>query len=92
MVGPVAPLHGRALDRLSMDFAHVSTGYGRHVTIVPRNRDRVPPRFGNDAAVSGVASPINPVTLLEAFGFVDGHVSLPPRFGRECIMTRKRLV
>jgi hypothetical protein len=48
------------------------------VTIVPGNRDRVLTRFGNHAAVSGVASPINAVTLLEAFGFFDGHVSLPP--------------
>ena len=33
MVGPIARLHGRTLDRLSLDFAHVPTGYGRHVTM-----------------------------------------------------------
>jgi hypothetical protein len=41
--------------------------YGSHLTIVPGDRNRIPTRFSDSAAISGIASPINTVTLLEAF-------------------------
>jgi hypothetical protein len=41
--------------------------------IVPGNRGRIPTRFGDKAAVSGITSPINPGALCAAFRFVDCH-------------------
>jgi hypothetical protein len=46
---------------------------GGHLTIVPGDRDCIPIRFGDDAAVSGITSPINAAALLEAFRFGGVH-------------------
>ena len=43
------------------------------MTIVPGNRDRIPTRLSDCAAISGIASPINTITFLEAFRFYDCH-------------------
>jgi hypothetical protein len=50
--------------------------YCSYLTIVPGDRDCIPTRFGDTAAVSGIASPTNSVTLLEAFGFGGSHQPL----------------
>ena len=57
-----------------MNVAHIAMMYGRHVTVVPSNCDRVPTRFGDMAAVAGIASPINAAALLEGLGFGGIHV------------------
>jgi hypothetical protein len=59
-----------------MNVAHIAMMYGRHVTVVPSNCDRVPTRFGDMAAVAGIASPINAAALLEGLGFGGIHVHL----------------
>src|SRR6266699_3829705 len=71
------PLHSSPLCRHSLDFAHVAMVYGGHLTIVPCNRDRVPTRFGDTAAVIGIASPINAAALLETLRFRDRHGAPP---------------
>ena len=43
------------------------------MTNAPGDRDRIPTRFGDDAAVSGIAMPINAGTLLENIGVGDRH-------------------
>jgi hypothetical protein len=57
----------------SLDLAHVPMVYGGHLTIVPGDRDCIPTHSGDNAAVSGITSPINAVALLEAFGFSGVH-------------------
>jgi hypothetical protein len=47
--------------------------YGSHLTIVPGDRDRIPTRLSDSAAISRIASPINTVTFREAFRFGDCH-------------------
>ena len=49
--------------------------YCGHLTIIPGNRNCIPTQFGDAAAVSGIASPINAVTSLEAFRFGGGAVA-----------------
>jgi hypothetical protein len=61
------------LLRRSLNFSHVSMVHAGSLPIVPGNRDRVPTRFGDKAAVSGITSPINPGALCAAFRFVDCH-------------------
>src|SRR3984893_13120192 len=70
-------LHSSPLCRHSLDFAHVAMVYGGHLTIVPCNRDCVPTRFGDTAAVIGIASPINAAALLETLRFRDRHAAPP---------------
>ena len=67
------PLHSMRLCRLSLNFAHVPVVYACYLPIVPGDRDRIPTCFGDNAAVSGIASPINAGALLEALRFVDCH-------------------
>src|SRR6476620_7184676 len=47
--------------------------YDGHLTIVPGDRDRIPTRSCDSAAISGIASPINTAALLEAFRFGGRH-------------------
>jgi hypothetical protein len=47
--------------------------YGGDVTIIPGDHDCIPAYFGDTAAVSGIALPINAATPLEAFRFGAGH-------------------
>src|ERR1700733_8351965 len=67
------PLHGAGLCRRLLNLAHVAVVPARHLPIVPGDRDRIPACFGNNAAVSGIASPIDAGALLEKLGFVDCH-------------------
>jgi hypothetical protein len=61
------------LRRCSMNFAHVPVVYARHLPIVPGDRDRIPTRFGDNAAISGITSPIHSGALLETLGFGGCH-------------------
>ncbi len=56
-----------------MNLAHVAVVYAGHVPVVPGDRDRIPSRFGDNAAIGGVALPIHAGALLEALGFGDRH-------------------
>jgi hypothetical protein len=47
--------------------------YGGHLTIIPGDRDCIPIHLGDNAAVSGITSPINAVALLETFRFRGVH-------------------
>ena len=67
------PLHGTRLCRHQLNFAHVTVVHARHLAIAPGDRDRIPTRFGDNAAISGIASPINPGAFREALRFVDCH-------------------
>ena len=67
------PLRRMRLRRCSMNFAHVPVVYARHLPIVPGDRDRIPTRFGDNAAITGVASPVHSGALLETLGFGDCH-------------------
>ena len=49
---------------------HVHAG---HLSIVPSDCDRIPACFGDNATISGIASPINAGALLEFLRFVDCH-------------------
>jgi len=64
---------GGRLFGSSLDLAHVPMVYGRRLTIVPGDRDCIPTHSGDNAAVSGITSPINAVALLEAFRFGGVH-------------------
>ena len=66
-------LHNSRLCSRSLDLAHVPTVYSGHMTIVPSDRDCIPTHFGDNAAVIGIASPINAVAFLEAFRFGGLH-------------------
>ena len=50
--------------------------YGGHLTIVPGDRDRVPTRSTDTAAISGITSPAYSNALPELLGFGSGHVAL----------------
>jgi hypothetical protein len=66
-------LHNIWLCRRSLDFAHLAMVPCGHLTIIPGDRDCIPTQFGNTAAVTGIASPINAVTPLEDFRFGGSH-------------------
>ena len=51
----------------SLYLSDVSVVYSGHPSIVPGNRDGIPSRFGHNAAISGIAPPVNTGALLEAF-------------------------
>jgi hypothetical protein len=53
----------------ALNFAHVSVVDNRHVPIVPGDRDRVPTRFGDNAAISGITPPKNASAGLQVLGF-----------------------
>ncbi len=74
------PLHRPC--RRSLNFAHVPVVYDSHLTIVPGDRNRIPTRFSDSAAISGIASPINTAAFLEAFRFGDCHCC-----GSHCVLT-----
>jgi hypothetical protein len=57
----------------SLDFAHIPMVYGRYVTIVPGDRDRVPTYFAYDTTISGVPLPVHALAFLESLGFGDFH-------------------
>ena len=71
-VGSVGVTRCAALS-VFVNFAHVSVVYAGHLPIFPGDRDCVPTRFGNSAAVSGITLPVNAGVLLEGFGFVERH-------------------
>jgi hypothetical protein len=52
------------LCRPSLNFAHVPVVYAGHLPIVPGDCDCIPTRFSDNAAISGIASPINAGALL----------------------------
>ena len=58
-----------------MNFAHVAVVYAGHVPVVPGDRDRIPSRFGDNAAFGGFALPIHAGALREALGFGGCHCS-----------------
>jgi len=66
-------LHRAWRGRRSVNFAHVPVVYAGHLPIVPGDCDRIPTRFGDNAAISGVALPIDSGALLETLGFGDCH-------------------
>ena len=66
-------LHNMHLCRHSLNFAHVPVVDAGHLPIVPGNRDRVPSRFGDNAAIGGVTSPENAGADLQVLGFGDCH-------------------
>lgn len=68
-----SPLHGTRRSRRLLNFAHVSVVYSGHLPVVPGDRDGIPTRFSDNAAIGAVALPVNAGTLLEGLGFVDGH-------------------
>src|SRR6266705_4985159 len=70
-------LHSSRSYRRSLDFAHIPMVYSGHLTIVPSDRGCIPAYFGDSAAISGIAAPINAATLLETFGFGGSHRPLP---------------
>jgi hypothetical protein len=45
------PLQSTRLRRHSLNFAHVSVVHAGYVPIVPSDRDRIPTRFGDNAAI-----------------------------------------
>jgi len=45
-------LHGMRSCRLLLNFAHVSVVYSGHLPVVPGDRDGIPTRFSDNAAVS----------------------------------------
>ena len=57
----------------SLHLAHVPMVHCGHLTIVP-GRDCIPTHFGDNAAVSGITSPIDAAALLETLKF--GGISL----------------
>ena len=67
------PLHGTRLCRHQLNFAHVPVVHARHLAIAPGDHDRIPTCFGDNTAISGIASPINPAAFREALRFVDCH-------------------
>ena len=69
------------LCRSLVNFAHVPVVYGRNLAIVPGDGDCIPAGFGDDAAIRGIAPPVNPGARLEALRFINGHCASP--FQRE---------
>src|SRR5712675_2276035 len=47
--------------------------YAGNLPIVPDDRDGIPACFADNSAIGGIASPINPGTLLEVLRFGDCH-------------------
>jgi len=47
------------------DFAHIAMVHSGHLTIVPSDRDGIPARFCDTAAVGGIALPINPAFVID---------------------------
>ena len=76
------PLHSMRLGRRSLNFAHVPVVYAGHLSIVPGDRDCIPPCFGDNAAIGGIASPKNTGALLKVLGFRDGHCCSTGCLGR----------
>ena len=67
------PYHGRRPCRHPLNLAHVSMVHAGNLSIVPSDCDRIPACFGDNATISGIASPINAGALLEFLRFVDCH-------------------
>jgi hypothetical protein len=61
------PLHRVQLYRRLVNFAHVSVVHSGNLPVVPSDRNRIPSRFGDNAAVSGIALPVNAGILFEGF-------------------------
>jgi hypothetical protein len=72
-VGDGVGLHTLWFCRREVNFAHVAMMDGSDLSVVPGDRYRVPPRFGDSAAISGVASPAYAIALRELPRFVRGH-------------------
>ena len=70
-------LHNMHLCRHSLNFAHVPVVDAGHLSIVPGNRDRIPTRFCDNAAISGIAPPTNAGALLEFFNSLTVIVAPP---------------
>src|SRR5437016_11684765 len=66
-------LHNSRFCRGSLDLAHVPMVHAGHLTIVPGDRDCIPTRCGDNAAISGITLPRNAVALLEASRFDGIH-------------------
>jgi hypothetical protein len=66
-----------------MDFAHVPVVHGGQLPIVPGDRDRIPTCLGDNAAIGGIASPIDAGALLEVLGFVTVIVAPSVACGRD---------
>src|SRR5271155_246813 len=71
------PSHSMRLCRCLLNLAHVSVVHSGYLPIVPGDRDRIPARFSDNAAIIGVALPINAGAFLEVLGFGDCHGTLP---------------
>ena len=69
------------LCRCLLNFAHVSVVYSGYLPIVPGDRDRIPARFGDYAAIGGVALPINAVPFLRSLDSVTVIGTLPVACG-----------
>src|SRR5271157_2418808 len=69
----VLNLHAFRLRRHGVDLAHVAVVHGRQLTIVPGDRDGVPARGADGAAVSRIPPPADAVAPLEVLGFRNGH-------------------
>jgi len=50
---------------------------GHDLTIVPGDRDRIPTRSGDSAAIGGITSPEYPIALFEVLRFGSGHAAPP---------------
>jgi hypothetical protein len=55
------------LCRRPVNFAHVSVVHSGNLPVVPGDRNRIPTCFGDNAAVSGIALPVNAGVLFEGF-------------------------
>jgi hypothetical protein len=49
--------------------------YGGNLTIVPGDRDRVPARSDDAAAIGGIAAPAYPIAFPEFLRFGGGHAA-----------------
>ena len=83
-------LHNMHLCRHTLNFAHVSVVDNRHVPVVPGDRDRVPSRFGDNAAISGITPPKNAGADLQVLGLVTvivaARVSCSLRQAASCVL------
>ena len=69
--GRLRRLHRMQRRRHALNFTHVSVMDNRHVPVVPGDRDRVPSRFGDNAAIGGITPPKNAGADLQVLGFGD---------------------
>jgi hypothetical protein len=69
----IEPMEEKPQTARLLNFAHVSVVYSGDLPIVPGDRNRIPTRIGDNAAISGIAPPINAGALREGLGFVDCH-------------------